>query len=380
MKKRNLFSVSTLVSLLAIGLVTVSCKQQPAAQANNTYSTMSISLTDQTLHSRYSATIQGKQDVEIYPQISGLITKVCVTDGAPVKKGQTLFVIDQIAYKAAVETARANVAKAEADVATAQLTADSKRELFRENVVSEFDLQTAENSLLSAKAVLAQAKAELINARNNLSYTEIKSPVDGQAGLISLRVGALVSPSMTSPLVSVSDNDEMYVYFSMNEKQVLAQSRQNSSLIENIEAMPEVQLLLSDGSPYTQKGKIDAISGIIDPKTGAVTVRAVFPNPQQLLRSGGSGNILLPYEKNGCIVIPQTATYELQDKIFVYKVVNGKTKSTQISVFAINDGKDYIVESGLNVGDIIISEGAGLLRDNLPVSNNTLAQSTTDLK
>lgn len=380
MKKRNLFRVSTLVSLLTIGTITVSCKQQPSMQANNTYSTMSISQTNQILYSRYSATIQGKQDVKIYPQISGLITQVCVTDGAPVKKGQTLFVIDQIAYKAAVETARANVAKAEADVATAQLTADSKRELFRENVVSEFDLQTAENSLLSAKAVLAQAKAELINARNNLSYTEIKSPVDGQAGLISLRVGALVSPSMTSPLVSVSDNDEMYVYFSMNEKQVLVLSRQNSSLIENIEAMPEVQLLLSDGSPYTQKGKIDAISGIIDPQTGAVTVRAVFPNPQQLLRSGGSGNILLPYEKNGCIVIPQTATYELQDKIFVYKVVDGKTKSTQISVFAINDGKDYIVESGLNVGDIIISKGAGLLRDNLPVNNSTLARSNTNLK
>ena len=305
--------------------------------------------------------------MSIYPQVSGLITQVCITEGANVKKGQTLFVIDQVPYKAALETAKANVESAEAAVATAQMTADSKQELYREEVVSDFDLQTARNTLRSQKAALAQARAELISAQNNLSYTEVKSPVDGTAGMIPYRVGALVSASIPTPLVSVSDNDEMYVYFSMTEKQILALSRQNGRLANTLEEMPEVELILSDGVKYTEKGKVDAISGIIDTKTGAVTVRAVFPNPQHILRSGGAGNILFPYEKKDCIVIPQAATFELQDKVFVYKVTDGKTKSTQISVFAINDGKEYVVESGLNTGDVIIAEGAGLLRDGITV-------------
>lgn len=234
-----------------------------------------------------------------------------------------------------------------------------------------FDLQQARNTLRSAKAALAQSRAELTNARNNLSYTEIKSPVDGTAGMSSYRIGALVSPSISSPLISVSDNEEMYVYFSMTEKQVLALLRQNGSLTNALETMPEVGLMLSDGIEYPEKGKINAISGIIDTSTGAVTLRAAFPNPDHILRSGGTGNIRLPYEKKDCIVIPQSATYELQDKVFVYKVVNGKTQSAQIKVFGINNGKEYIVESGLEVGDVIIAEGAGLLRDGITVSNAT---------
>ena len=333
------------------------------------HKTLNVTLSDRMLHSDFPATIQGKQDVKIYPQISGLITRICINEGADVKKGQTLFVIDQTSYRAALETAEANVESAEANVATAQMTADSKEELFRENVVSNFDLQQARNTLRSAKASLAQARAELTNARNNLSYTEIKSPVDGTAGMSSYRIGALVSPSISTPLISVSDNGEMYVYFSMTEKQILALSRQNGSLTNALEAMPEVGLLLSDGSEYPEKGKVDAISGIIDPSTGAVTLRAVFPNADHILRSGGTGNVRLPYEKKGVIVIPQTATYELQDKVFVYKVVDGKTKSAQIAVFGINNGKEYIVEAGLTTGDVIIAEGAGLLRDGMTVGN-----------
>ena len=364
MRKKKVLGYLMLASILLFGN---SCKERSAMPANNNYKTMRVSTTDKTLHSNYSASIQGRQDVSIYPQVSGLITQVCITEGANVKKGQTLFVIDQVPYKAALETAKANVESAEAAVATAQMTADSKQELYREEVVSDFDLQTARNTLRSQKAALAQARAELISAQNNLSYTEVKSPVDGTAGMIPYRVGALVSASISTPLVSVSDNDEMYVYFSMTEKQILALSRQNGRLANTLEEMPEVELILSDGVKYTEKGKVDAISGIIDTKTGAVTVRAVFPNPQHILRSGGAGNILFPYEKKDCIVIPQAATFELQDKAFVYKVTDGKTKSTQISVFAINDGKEYVVESGLNAGDVIIAEGAGLLRDGITV-------------
>ena len=325
-------------------LFTTSCKEKTAAPVGGGYKTLTLSLTDKTLQSKYSATIQGKQDVSIYPQVSGLLTEVRIDEGAPVQKGQTLFVIDQVPYKAKVATARANVRSAEAAVATAKMTAESKQELRRENVVSDFDLQTA---------------------INDLSYTEIKSPVDGTAGMTAYRIGALVNS--TTPLLTVSDNDEMYVYFSLTEKQVLYLSRTEGGQKNILASMPQVELLLNDGSTYEHKGRVDAVSGIIDPKTGSVTLRAVFPNPDRVLRSGGAGNILFPYERQDCIVIPQEATYELQDKVFVYKVVDGKTQSTPVTVFSIHNGTEYIVESGLKAGDVIIAEGAGLLRDGIEI-------------
>ena len=363
--------------LTCILVLVTSCKEQKSQTAGSDYQTQKVTLSDRTVYSTFSATIQGKQDVGVYPQISGLITAVLVKEGAAVKKGQTLFIIDQVPYKAALRTAKANVEVAEASVATAKMTVDSKEELFKENVVSQFDLQTARNSLRSANATLAQAQAELLNARNNLSYTVIKSPVDGIAGMSSYRVGDLVSSSMSSPMISVSDNSEMYAYFSMTEKQILALSRQNGSLTDALKTMPEVKLLLSDGSEYQEKGHIDAISGMIDTSTGSVTLRAVFPNSKNILRSGSTGNIKFPYTKKNCMVIPQTATYELQDKVFVYKVVDGKTQSTQVKVFEVNDGKEYIVESGLNMGDVIIAEGAGLLSNGISVNQTASAPTAT---
>lgn len=363
--------------LTCILVLVTSCKEQKSQTASSDYKTQKVTLSDRTVYSTFSATIQGKQDVGVYPQISGLITAVLVKEGAAVKKGQTLFIIDQVPYKAALRTAKANVEVAEASVATAKMTVDSKEELFKENVVSQFDLQTARNSLRSANATLAQAQAELLNARNNLSYTVIKSPVDGIAGMSSYRVGDLVSSSMSSPMISVSDNSEMYAYFSMTEKQILALSRQNGSLTDALKAMPEVKLLLSDGSEYQEKGHIDAISGMIDTSTGSVTLRAVFPNSKNILRSGSTGNIKFPYTKKNCMVIPQTATYELQDKVFVYKVVDGKTQSTQVKVFEVNDGKEYIVESGLKMGDVIIAEGAGLLSNGITVNQAASAPAAT---
>lgn len=368
MKSRNQMYSLMLLGLLALGLV--SCKQQSAAPTSSGYKTLNVTTTDRTIYSSYSASIQGKQDVDIYPQISGLITKVCITEGAPVKKGQTLFVIDQVPYKAALETALADVESAEASVATAQMTADSKAELFKEGIISDFDLTSARNTLRQQKASLAQARAELTNARNNLSYTEVKSPVDGTAGMIPYRIGALVGLSITTPLVTVSDNNEMYAYFSMTEKQMLYLTQKSGSTDNAMKSMIGLGLVLNDGSTYTEKGKVDAISGIIDSKTGAVSIRAVFPNPNRILRSGGAANVLMPYTKKACIVIPQEATFELQDKIFVYKIVDGKTKSAAIKVFPISDGKEYIVESGLKTGDVIIAEGAGLLRDGIKINLN----------
>lgn len=324
---------------------------------------MEVSRGSRTLSQSYTAVINGRQSVEIRPQVSGTIIQVCIAEGAQVKKGQTLVIIDQVPYKAALETAIANVKSAEASVATARLTADSKEQLFKENVVSAFDLQTARNSLLQAEATLAQAKAEEVNARNDLSYTEVKSPVDGVSGMLPYRVGALVDASITTPLTTVSDDTEMYVYFSMTESQVLSLIRQYKTLDEAMKQMPEVELKLSDGLTYAHKGRIDAISGTIDTSTGAVSLRATFPNPEHILRNGGSGTVVLPYIKENVLIVPQEATYEIQDKIFVYKVVDGKATSSQVSVFPINDGKEYIIESGLEEGETIIAEGAGLVQE-----------------
>ncbi len=194
-------------------------------------------------------------------------------------------------------------------------------------------------------------------------YTEVKSPVDGYAGMTSYRVGALVGPTMVQPLITVSDNSEMYAYFSMTEKQILNLTAQHGSLDKALAAFPEVSLMLNDGSTYELKGKIDVISGIIDKTTGSISVRATFPNPGKRLMSGGNANVVIPYHKEICIVIPQEATYEIQNRAFAYKVVDGKAVSTAIQLFEINDGREYIVESGLQTGDVIVAEGAGLLRE-----------------
>lgn len=317
----------------------------------------------------FPATIRGRQDVEIRPNISGFITRLCVDEGARVRKGQVLFMIDPVQYEAAVKSAEANVNVARTSVETSELTTKNKRELQKRNIISDYDLQMAENDLASKKALLAQAEAQLVNARNNLSYTEVKSPSDGVIGTIPFRVGSLVSPSMAVPMTTVSDISEMYVYFSMNEKQLLELTRQNGSLKESVAAMPEIELQLADGSLYGEKGKIEMVSGVIDPSTGAVSMRASFPNRENILRSGGSGNVVIPYLLEDVLTVPQNATYEIQDKKFVYKLDSGTVaRSTGIEIFPLNDGQSYVVTSGLQPGDRIVVEGVSRLKDGMTIN------------
>ena len=323
--------------------------------------------TSRKLNSVYSASIRGKQDIDIRPKVSGYITDIYVKEGAIVKKGQTLFVIDQVPYEAELQTAIANVDVAQASVDAAELTTNSKERLFEQKIISDFELRMAQTNLASERATLAQAKAKEVNARNNLSYTMVKSPADGVLGTLPFRVGTLVSPSDSTPLTSVSDNSEMYVYFSMNESQVLSLTRRHGSLDEALKQMPSIELQLSDGTIYSEKGRIESISGIIDPTTGSVSIRARFPNKSRLLLSGGSGNVILPHQQEGCLVIPQSATYEIQDKIYAYKLENGVAKSQIVGVFEISNGKEYVVESGLMQGDTIVVEGVGLLREGMNI-------------
>ena len=341
-----------------------SCQQKKQEQqAQNSFKTMKVSKQDLSLSTSYSASIQGRQDISIYPQVSGKIQRLCVNEGDKVAKGQLLFVIDQVPYRAALTTALANERAAKAALATAQLTYDSNRELHTQKVVSDYTLNTSANALRTAQAQVAQAEAQVVDARNNLSYTEVRSPADGVVGVLPYRVGTLVGPSIAKPLTSVSDNSEMYVYFSMTEKQLLSFVRQYGSKDAAIKNMPEVSLQLGDQSMYGHKGKVESISGVIDTQTGAVTLRAVFPNPERLLNSGGSGNVVIPVQRKACIVIPQAATVQQQDKRIVYKVVDGKAVSQLIGVENIDDGRSYIVTSGLGVGDEIVADGAGLVHE-----------------
>lgn len=361
--------------LAAAAIVSVSCggpKEQQKAPAQ--YRTMEVRKSDRILKSYYAASLEGQQMVEIRPQVSGTITRICFNEGDKVHKGQALFILDQIPYTAALQVAEANKESAAAQLATARLTAESNQMLFDRDVISAYELQTSKNALAAAEAAMAQAEAQVTTAHNNLSYTVIKSPVDGAAGMITYKVGALVGSTITSPLVTVSDDSSVYAYFSLSENQILDYIRQMGSQEAFLRETPDVQLIMSDGEEYPISGRIDAVSGIVDQSTGSVRVRARFANPGRLLRSGGTGTVVIPTERKDCIVIPQAATYEIQEKVFVFKVEDGKAVSYPVKVFKLNDGTDYVVEGGLEEGDVIIAEGAGLVREGTPVVTSSGAE------
>lgn len=355
-----------LCPLLAAGCMfaAVGCKQQTMQEETRELPVMTVSHTDSvTINESYSATIEGRQDVEIYPQISGKITRICVREGQEVNAGQLLFVIDQVPYQAAVRMATANVHAAESQVATARLERDSKKALFEGKVISEYELQTAQNALATAEATLEQAKASLVDAGNNLSYTEVRSPVKGVVGTLPYRVGTLVSPQMVQPLTSVSDNAEMWVYFSVSEKELQGMMRRHGARDKVLASFPPVSLTLSDGSEYPHRGQIETLSGVVNPQTGAVQVKTVFQNPDRQLLSGSVGNVVMPHSERNVIVIPKNATYEVQDKVYAYRVKDNTAESVEIKVAAFNNGNEYIVLSGLENGDVIVTEGVGSLRD-----------------
>lgn len=358
----------TLMAMMCLGvLLLTSCKKQQQSMHADDYKTITVSKSCCTLNREFSATLEGEQAVEIRPQISGTITRICVEEGARVTKGQVLFVIDQVAYKAALETAIAQVNSAKASLANAELTLNSKQQLFNQHVVSDYDLNQAKNNCNEAKASLANARAQQLSAANNLSYTVVRSPDNGVIGMIPYRVGALVNSSITNPLTTVSNNTNVRAYFSVTESYLQEMIDNYGSTAAAIKMLPSVKLKTVTGKMYSQQARIDAISGNVDKATGTVSIRATFKNPNGELRNGGNGIIVMPYTIKDKIIIPQEATFDLQDKIFVYKIVNGQTQSTEIKVFDNNDGKNYVVQEGLNEGDRIIAEGAGLLRDGIKV-------------
>ncbi|MGN1375701.1 MAG: efflux RND transporter periplasmic adaptor subunit [Prevotella sp.] len=350
--------------LTCLAFMALSCTNKSGQEVQPSgYETMKVKKTNKSVEESYSATIRGCQDIDILPQVSGKIQRLCVSEGDIVRRGQILFVIDQVPYKAALQTAEANMEVAKADLRTAELNFNNSKTLYEKKVISHSNLMTVENSYYSAKARVAQASAQLTNARNDLSYTEVKSPCEGVVGSLPYRVGTLVSPSMPQPLTTVSDNSKMYVYFSMTENRLLQLTKEHGSMTKALSTMPDVMLRLNDGSMYESAGRIESISGVIDRSTGTVTMRAVFPNASRILHSGASGSVVIPSSYNDCIVIPQEATVKLQDKIMVYKIDNGIAKSQLIEVAPLNDGREYVVINGLKVNDEIVAKGAGLIKE-----------------
>lgn len=368
-KTSNLIMTLSLITMAFLSSCSGNKTQQQMPSAN--FKTMTVQTQEVTMTTNYSATIRGRQDIEVYPQVAGTLQRLCVTEGQKVAKGQTLFIIDQVPYQAALNTALASQQAANASLATAQLNYDSKKQLFDDGIISDVELQTAQNTLLSAKAQVAQANAQVVNARNSLSYTVVKSPANGVVGTLPYRQGALVSSAMPQPLTTVSDNNQMYVYFSIAEGQLLNMTRESGSAEAAIGAMPDVKLLLVDGSEYPYKGKVESVSGVVDRSTGTVQVRAVFDNPEKLLHSGSTGTVVIPTTYKDQIVVPVTATVQMQDKFKVYLVDKDNIAHEQlVTTEPLSNGKEYVIKDGLKVGDVIVAEGAGMLRDGQDIKPN----------
>ena len=365
MKRTTIFSFNFVLVILISSLL-LGCQQQGVHDEtpNKGFETMTVSKQDITLEQSYPAQIEGRQSVKIIPRVEGYLRQICVKEGQRVKKGQVLFVIDQATYQAEVKAAEANVAVAKAGVETAQLNYDSRQTLHKKNVVSDYDLRTATANLSMAKAQSQQAQAQLQSARTNLSYTILRSPSDGIIGSLPYRIGDYVGPTTQGGLTTVADSKEMYVYFSLSEREVMNRMSQYGSLDKVVSAFPTLRLLLASGDTCAMKGHVESISGVVDSSTGSVSARAVFPNADGRLLSGSTGRLIIPQTLKQVIVIPQTATYEIQDKIYIWRVTtHGKAESRIITVNPMNDGQNYVVTSGLAVGDVIVSKGASYVKE-----------------
>ncbi|HWK08390.1 MAG TPA: efflux RND transporter periplasmic adaptor subunit [Puia sp.] len=347
-----------------------------AAQPPATYEVFTLSPQSAVLNSDYPTTLQGEQNIEIRPKVDGFVDKIYIDEGSVVKKGQLLFRISAPQYQQDVNNSAAAISSAEADVSSAQLQVNKTRPLVEKDIISHYELESAEYTLKARQAALAQAKATLANARTNLGYTVITSPVDGVAGAIPYKTGSLVTSTSTNPLTTISNIGKVYAYFSLNEKQLLDFSRnfKGSTLREKLANMPPVSLILPDGTTYPEKGRVETISGLLNTETGSASFRATFPNPVGLLRSGGSGSVRIPQEIKDGLLVPQRSTYELQGKRFAYVVGAGEiVKNTEVGIMNLTAGQYYVVTSGLKKDDTLVYDGTSSLKDSTKITPALMA-------
>jgi len=351
--------------LVASVLLFASCGKSGGGRpefGDNEYPVLTVGTQSSSSQVTYPASIKGVQDVQISPKVSGFITKIFVKEGQTVGAGQTLFEIDNVTYQAQVRQAQASVNTAQAQCNTAKLSYENSKKLYDNKVIGDFELQSATNQYEVAKAGLAQAQAVLASAKETLSFCYVKSPAAGVVGTLPLKVGALVNAA--SVLTTVSNNSSMEVYFSMTEKDVMAMAKSG----EGLNALPAVKLQLSDGTIYELEGRVTKMSGVIDQTTGTVQMIAAFQNPRKLLKSGGSGAIVIPRDNASAIVLPQSCVMEVQNKMFVYTLGEGnKVRYTEIKVAPENDGNNYVVTDGLKVGDKYVTNGITKLKDGMEI-------------
>ncbi|MDP4274359.1 MAG: efflux RND transporter periplasmic adaptor subunit [Bacteroidota bacterium] len=334
------------------------------------YTVVTILPRSTVLYTDYPATLKGQQTVEIRPRVEGYIQRILVDEGAMVRKGQLLFELNSDEPRQEVRSALADIKVAQADVAVAQMDVNKKRPLVEKNIISHYELESAQCVLKSKQAALAQARVKLENAKINLRYTHITSPASGLIGTFPYRVGSLVNSSIAQPLTVLSDISKVYAYFSMNEKEFLDFTRGigGRTLQEKLKHLPAVSFILADNTPYKHAGRIETASGIVDTQTGSIQLRASFLNPEGVLRSGGSGTVRIPKNLSSALLIPQKATYEIQGKYFVYVVGNDrKVKNTEIKILDANSKTYYVVTSGIHGGDRIVLDGVNKLKDGMRI-------------
>src|SRR5690606_39146463 len=336
--------------ILAAAMILSSCgdKPQPQTQAPQVldYPVITLSKQSTRIIARYPANIEGEQNIEIRPKIDGYIEQIYVDEGATVTAGQKLFKIFAPQYEQDVRTAEANIEIAKANVSSAEMEVKRIKPLVEKGIISEYELQTAEYNLASRKATLAQAQATLANAKTNLSYTVVTSPVNGVVGNIPYRIGSLVSSNTQQPLTTVSNIRNIYAYFSINERQFLEFSANvpGKTLVEKLKHLPSVQLELSNGTLYSDSGKIETASGIIHTGTGAVRRTATFPIPKGTILRGSTGVVLIASILDSVILIPQNSTYDIQGQKFAFVVnADGAISGVPLTVSDTDDGKFYIV-------------------------------------
>lgn len=370
MKRNRIFLFS------AIAAVLVSCGKKGGMDfVDNEFPVETVKSQNASMQTTYPATFKGIQDVEIRPKVAGFITRVCVREGQAVSAGQLLFVIDNATYQASVRQAQAAVNTASAQCNTVKMAYDNSVKLRENNVIGDFELNSAKNNYESAKAQLAQARAALASAKEMLGFCYVKSPTAGVVGTLPYKEGAMVSASSMPALTTVSNISAIEAYFSMTEKDVLSMTKAAGTMQAAINTYPDLKLQLADGTMYSETGRLVKASGVIDAATGSVQMIARFPNPQRLLKSGASGSIVVPRSDNNAIIIPQNAATQVQDKIFVYVLgKDNKVKYTEIKVDSQNDGKNYVVLSGLKAGDRYVTNGTTKLTDGMEIKPITPAQ------
>jgi len=361
-------TIGSILLLIGFGLLSSSCTNSSGSVAPRetalqlpVFTATKISA---TTYQEFSATLEGTEVIEIRPQVNGYLDQILTDEGAYVKKGQTLFVIDDHIYREQLNNAEAALATAKANLANATIEVSRLTPLVRNNVVSETKLQTAKAAHEAAAAAVAQAEAQVASASINLSYTRIKAPVDGFIGRIPFKKGSVVGVSTPDPLTVISDVDHVYAYFSFSETDFLRFSAQFSgkTLEEKIAQIPPVELVLADNSIYSEKGKVQVATGQFN-ATGSISLRAKFPNTSRLLRSGITGKVRIPKTLESTLAIPQASTFELQDKVLVFALDdNNIARSVPVRV-AGNYGNFYLVDNGVKSGQKIVYAGFDRLRD-----------------